>query len=60
MSPQSNVCACAVCGGSQCQCGCQNTAAPPAASCQCGEVCSCAEMCNCKACQHANAHSQNR
>ena len=55
MSTQSNVCACAVCTGSECTCGCQNPADRPAASCQCGEVCSCGPTCTCKGCQHANA-----
>ena len=55
MSTQSNVCACAVCTGSECQCGCQNPTARPVASCQCGEVCNCAETCNCKGCQDADA-----
>lgn len=55
MSTQSNVCACAVCGGSECKCGCQNPTVRPAASCQCGEVCNCAETCSCKGCQDANA-----
>ena len=54
MATQSNVCACAVCPGSECNCGCQNPAAQPAASCQCGEVCNCGPTCNCKGCQHAS------
>ena len=54
MSTQSNVCACAVCTGPECKCGCQN-AAPMPASCQCGEVCNCGPTCTCKGCQHANA-----
>ena len=58
MSTQSNVCACAVCAGSECNCGCQALAA---ASCQCGEVCSCGPTCTCKSCQHANArHGESR
>ena len=56
MSTQANVCACAVCIGSECKCGCQHPAGRPAASCQCGEVWSCGPTCNCKGCQHANAH----
>ncbi len=56
MSTQSNQCACAVCGGSECQCGCQNPATRPTASCQCGEVCNCAATGNCKGCQDVNAH----
>jgi hypothetical protein len=55
MSTQSNVCACAVCTGSECKCGCQNPGGRLAAPCQCGEVCSCGPTCNCKGCQHANA-----
>ena len=55
MSTQSNVCACAVCTGSEYMCGCQNPAGSPAASIQCGEVCSCGPTCNRKGCQHANA-----
>src|SRR5262245_14782660 len=55
MSPQSNACGCAVCLGSVCTCGCQNAAARPAASCQCGEICSCGPTCNCEGCQTASA-----
>jgi hypothetical protein len=55
MSTQSNACACPVCTGSECTCGCQNHAAQPAASCQCGEVCSCGPTCKCPGCQQANA-----
>ena len=53
MSTQSNGCACAVCTGSECTCGCQNPTDQPA-SCQCGEVCSCGPTCTCKGCQHVN------
>ena len=55
MTTQSNVCAGAACTGSECTCGCQNAAARPAASCQCGEVCNCGPTCTCEGCQHANA-----
>ena len=55
MSTQSNVCACAVCTGSECACGCQNPEGQPAASCQCGAVCNCGPTCNCKGCQHTNS-----
>ena len=55
MSTQSNVCACAVCTGSECKCGCQNPVARPAALCRCGEVCNCAETCTCNGCQDAIA-----
>jgi hypothetical protein len=55
MSTESNVCACTVCTGPECTCGCQNPVPMPAASCQCGEACRCGETCNCKGCQHANA-----
>jgi len=55
MTPQSNVCECATCVGTQCTCGCQNPGPEPAASCQCGEVCTCGETCRCTVCQHASA-----
>jgi len=55
MTTQSNVCVCETCVGTQCTCGCQNSAPVPSASCQCGEACSCGGTCNCKNCQHANA-----
>jgi hypothetical protein len=55
MSSQSNVCACTLCPGSECQCGCQAPATPAAASCQCGEACNCGPTCTCQGCQHANA-----
>jgi hypothetical protein len=54
MATQSNVCACAVCNGAECKCGCQNPAGSAAASCQCGPVCSCGPACTCKDCQHTD------
>ena len=59
MSAQSNVCACGICIGTQCTCGCQNPASRLTASCRCGEKCSCTETCTCKACQNARL-SENR
>ena len=47
MTTQSNACGCETCVGAQCTCGCQNPAAVPTASCQCGEACSCGGTCNC-------------
>lgn len=55
MTTQSNVCACAVCGGSECRCGCQTPAARPAVSCQCGEACRCGETCTCPGCKSEKA-----
>ena len=55
MSTQSNVCACAVCGGSECKCGCQNPTARPAASCQCGEVCNCGRRATARAARRERA-----
>ena len=60
MSTQSNGCACAVCTGSECICGCQNSADRSAASCQCGEVCNCGPTCTCQGCRHANARRSER
>jgi hypothetical protein len=54
MNTQSNVCGCETCIGTQCICGCQNSAPAPSASCECGEVCSCGPTCTCQGCQHAN------
>jgi hypothetical protein len=53
MTTQSNGCACGVCTGPECKCGCQSAVARPAASCQCGEVCNCGPTCTCQSCQHA-------
>jgi len=55
MTTQLNVCACATCPGSKCTCGCQNVAAPPAASCQCDAVCNCGPACTCQSCQHSSS-----
>ncbi len=55
MNTQSNICVCGTCVGAQCTCGCQQPAAVPATSCQCGEVCKCGEACNCAGCQHDTA-----
>ena len=52
MSTQSNVCACAVCPGPECTCGCD---ARPPASCQCAEVCNGGQTCTCQGCQHLSA-----
>lgn len=60
MSTQSNVCACAVCPGSECHCGCQSPAAQSAASCQCGEVCHCGPTCTCNDGPHATASQPER
>ena len=60
MNTQSNVCACAICRGPECTCGCQNPAPTPAASCQCGEVCNCGPACTCQDCTHANARQAER
>ena len=38
MTTQSNVCVCDTCVGTQCTCGCQNSAPVATTSCQCGEV----------------------
>ena len=54
MTTQSNVCECETCVGTQCTCGCRNSAAAPSAACQCGEVCNCGPTCTCEGCQHAN------
>jgi hypothetical protein len=54
MSTQANVCDCSVCTGGECTCGCQSPAAPPTASCQCGEVCGCGPACTCQSCQHVD------
>ena len=54
MSNQANECACAICPGFECTCGCQPAAAQAAAACQCGEAC-CGESCNCTGCQGVNA-----
>ena len=47
MSKESNRCACAVCIGSECTCGCQTLAKVAAAWCRCGEACSCGPTCTC-------------
>jgi hypothetical protein len=66
MATQSNVCACAVCLGSECKCGCQTPPARPAASCQygeacqCGEACRCGEACSCAGGQDAGARQSER
>ena len=57
MTIQSNVCGCETCVGTQCTCGCQNSAPAPVASCQCGEVCDCGPTCTCEGCQHANVRT---
>ena len=59
MTNPSNVCACAICGGTDCQCGCQTpVAAPPA--CQCAADCTCGEICTCPACNTATNAPQSR
>jgi hypothetical protein len=58
MSTRSNDCACVVCTGSDCTCGCQNPTGRLAASCRCGEV-SCGPTCHCKGCQHATARQSD-
>lgn len=55
MSIQSNVCVCAVCGGSECACGCQSPTVKPAVSCLCSENCNCGESCTCETCECADA-----
>lgn len=57
MTANSNVCSCKACNGSACTCGCQNAAAQPMASCQCGDVCKCGPACTCKDCQPGNARN---
>lgn len=54
MTNESNVCACAICGGTECQCGCQAPAAV-AASRQCVDDCTCGDTCTCPACNEATA-----
>src|SRR5690349_16743524 len=54
MNTQSNVCGCKTCVGTQCTCGCHNSAPAQSASCQCGDVCNCGPTCTCEGCQHAN------
>jgi len=49
MSTKSIVCACAVCSGTQCRCGCQNSATRATTCAGCGQVCKCTETCSCKA-----------
>ncbi len=61
MATQSNVCVCAVCNESECQCGCQTTPARPAASRQCGPACTCGETCTCAGCKDDKApRAENR
>ena len=48
MSEQSKVCACAVCTGAQCKCGCQNSTTRAASCSRYGDACKCAERCSCK------------
>lgn len=47
MATQSNVCACTVCVGPQCTCGCQTSESRQTSSCQCGENCQCGDGCTC-------------
>lgn len=59
MTNQSNVCACAICGGTECQCGCQAPAAAAPAR-QCVDGCTCGDACACPACHDAKADAAGR
>ncbi len=50
MSKSSSVCVCEACIGSNCNCGCQEVAAPSAAPCACGADCRGGAACGCGAC----------
>ncbi len=47
MTNNATTCDCGSCAGATCACGCQNTAVPRRAGCQCGEPCCCGDTCNC-------------
>lgn len=59
MSNQSMFCACAVCGGTECQCGCQ-PAAVQAVARQCVDGCTCGDNCTCPACHDPKAGQPTR
>lgn len=59
MTNQSNVCACTICGGTECQCGCQAPMAAPVTR-RCVGDCTCGDHCACPACQEAGADSAER
>jgi hypothetical protein len=66
MSNVSNVCACVVCSGAECRCGCQDASSRRSAACGCGNACGCGDncrcgdACTCKAPERALAVTENR
>lgn len=59
LSNEPAACACTICGGPECTCGCQPPATAPAA-CQCAADCTCGDTCTCPACTTNAGRTERR